>query len=176
MEGKKSLRDTIVKHWFGISGTFDEYKRQEVNRIGTNAFMLLLPFSFISLFVAGLTVVNRPQDAISVIIILQVGYFMFVIFPYIIFASHRAHITDTEVTTHNLKQAYLHIGQKMGFGAVYTGLWFYFQTILLDHYFDGTNLLHSLTQWHYIWAGIWTGGIMGIIIGIQALIRLKKYR
>lgn len=40
MTNQESLWDKIVKHFYRISGNFDEYKRQEVNRIGNNAFMI----------------------------------------------------------------------------------------------------------------------------------------
>ncbi|TPR13308.1 DUF3278 domain-containing protein [Apilactobacillus timberlakei] len=38
---KESLYIRIIKHIYGIHGYFDEYKKQEVNRIGNNAFLIL---------------------------------------------------------------------------------------------------------------------------------------
>ncbi len=44
---KTSKRDRFIKHFYGIQGVLDEYKRAEANRIGNNAFMFLFYFELI---------------------------------------------------------------------------------------------------------------------------------
>lgn len=176
MSHGENLRDKVVKRWFGISGEFDEYKRQEVNRIGTNAFMLYIPIMLISLVLSGFIVDKQPENAVALIFLIQFGYFTLVICPYIMVASHRAHLTTHEIAAKDSRHAYLIIGRKMLFMAIYFGVFMYLEKTLLDYYFDGINFTHSLTQWAYISTGLWSGGAMGVVMGIQELLRLRKYR
>lgn len=172
---KESLRDKVIKHWFGISGNFDEYKHQEVNRIGTNAFMLYLPIIFVSILASLFIVAQQPENAVLLIIIIQLGYFMLIICPYIMTASRRSHLTDNEVDEKNISKAYLTVGRKLLFTWIYLGILFYLQKVLINAYFDGTNLIHTLTQWSYIRTGLLGGAFVSIILSIQDVARIKKY-
>ncbi|MCF7522908.1 DUF3278 domain-containing protein [Levilactobacillus brevis] len=64
MTNQENLWDKIVKHFYGISGNFDEYKRQEVNRIGNNAFMISWPILLIAPVIAGFWAESSPENAL----------------------------------------------------------------------------------------------------------------
>ena len=59
-----TLRDRVVKHFFNISGDFDEYKRQEVNRIGTNALMMCVPALLLPPIIAIFWATTSPEYAL----------------------------------------------------------------------------------------------------------------
>lgn len=175
MEKGENFRDKIFKHWFGVSGKFDEYKRQEVNRIAANAFMLYFPGMLLSLVVAGIFAIKNPDMTLAVLLLSQLGYFVLIVCTYIMFASRRAHLTDNEIDARTTKRAYHHIIRKGLSTGIYFGLFMYLEQVVVNLWFDGTSLTQSLTQPHVIWVSIWSGVGMGIIIVVQEVIRLRKF-
>jgi len=176
MEKGENFRDNIFKHWFGVSGEFDEYKHQEVNRIAANAFILYFPGMLLSLVAAGIFAVKDPEMTLAVLLLGQLGYFVLVVCTYIMFASRRAHLTDNEIDVRTSKQAYRRIIRKGLSTGVYFAIFMYLEQAVVNLWFDGTSLTQSLTQSHVIWVSIWSGVGMGILIGIQEIIRLRKFR
>ena len=41
MKHKETLMEKMIKRFYGISGVLDEYRLQEIRRIGNNAFIFL---------------------------------------------------------------------------------------------------------------------------------------
>ena len=75
MKHKETLMEKMIKRFYGISGVLDEYRLQEIRRIGNNAFIFLFYYILLSNFVAvilmgmvgaeellfGLCVINAPS-------------------------------------------------------------------------------------------------------------------
>ena len=52
MKHKETLMEKMIKRFYGISGVLDEYRLQEIRRIGNNAFIFLFYYILLSNFVA----------------------------------------------------------------------------------------------------------------------------
>ena len=83
MVNGENLRDKIVKHFFNITGDFDEYKRQEVNRIGTNAFFMCLPVLLLGPVIALLWQNQSAYMALIGLAGFDVAFITIVICPYL---------------------------------------------------------------------------------------------
>ncbi|MFT9358314.1 MAG: DUF3278 domain-containing protein [Liquorilactobacillus nagelii] len=56
----KSLIDKVLKKFYGIDGILDEYKKEQINKIGNLIFIFMWWYLIISTFVATLLVsINR---------------------------------------------------------------------------------------------------------------------
>ena len=52
MKHKETLMEKMIKRFYGISGVLDEYRLQEIRRIGNNAFIFLFYYILMSNVVA----------------------------------------------------------------------------------------------------------------------------
>lgn len=175
MTNQGSLRDKIVKHFYGISGNFDEYKRQEVNRIGNNAFMLSWPILLCTPVVACFWAESSPENALAGLILTNFFYFMLVVLPYIVWDSRKVGLTTHEISYQDRKTAYRHIfwvsvGQTIYFFISYSLLLALFAAV-----FEGTNFWHYLTSMNNLTQTGISSILFGIAMGIVSLFRLKKY-
>jgi len=174
MKNGESFRDRVVKHFFNISGDFDEYKRQEANRIGTNAMLFCLPALFLGPLVALFWATTAPETALAGLIMFNVAFIALIICPYIMTASRRAHLTDHEVSAKDMAAARWHIlGVAIGL-TLYFGIFMYLEQAFLDTLFDKTPLMQGLTSSHNIQGAVVSGVFFGVFMGLIDLVRLKK--
>lgn len=174
MKNGESLRNRVVRHFFNISGDFDEYKQQEANRIGTNALMLCIPALLLPPTIAALWAVNSPEAALLGLILFDVIFVMVIVTPYLAFASRRAHLTDHEVAASDLHTARKQVVQKAVGYALYFMVVMYVIQVLGDTVFDGANIWQELIAIGNIRQAIYSGIFFGIIMGISYWVRLKK--
>ncbi|WP_143462240.1 DUF3278 domain-containing protein [Levilactobacillus enshiensis] len=174
MQNGETLRNRIVKHFFNISGDFDEYKQQEVNRIGTNAMMMCLPAFLIAPIIACFWATTSPDYALAGLVIFNAVYFGAVICPYIAVASRRAHLTDHEVDVRDMPAAYKHILRAALGYALYFMTVMYLMQVFLNTAFDGASFIPQLLNIGNIKTAIFDGIFFGVIMGVTDLVRLKK--
>lgn len=118
----KITRDKVIKHFFGIEGTMDEYKRNEANRIGTNAFMALYSYLLLSSLIALMVGLKYPQYALYALLACNILTAVYGVSFYIMKASKNALLTVNEVTSDNVARIRLH-NVKKGIGAaIYFGV------------------------------------------------------
>ena len=174
MVNGENLRDKIVKHFFNITGDFDEYKRQEVNRIGTNAFFMCLPVLLLGPVVALLWQTQSAYMALIGLAGFDVAFITIVICPYLMVASRRAHLTDHEVSVQDLPAARKHIlWVSLGL-AIYFAVFMYLEQAFLGTFFDGRLFTQELVSFANITGAIVSGIFFGIIMGLTYWLRLKK--
>lgn len=58
MKVRENMRDKIVRNFFGVTGSLDEYKRKETDRIGNNVMIMSYAFLIFSPLVAGMVAIN----------------------------------------------------------------------------------------------------------------------
>ncbi|MGZ9851709.1 DUF3278 domain-containing protein [Limosilactobacillus ingluviei] len=131
----------IMKHFYGITGPLDEYKRGEINRLGNN--VILLSYGGFNLFVL--------MGAMT----------------YLGVAAARLHLTDYEVTAAQLPHArWALLGRTLLMGLAFTVL-FHLLSIFMA-WLDGAgrfgqllglpaNLKNSLVA-----GGVWTLLMLGV--------------
>lgn len=97
-----SFRNRFMKWFYGIEGPFDEYKRQEIDRIGHNAFIAAIIYMLLSTTV-GIFAGLESRQAIWAL--LFVNFFALEgLLVYVSVAVSRLHLTDMEVTAANYRQ------------------------------------------------------------------------
>ncbi|WP_428958473.1 DUF3278 domain-containing protein [Levilactobacillus brevis] len=175
MTNQESLWDKIVKHFYGISGNFDEYKRQEVNRIGNNAFMISWPTLLIAPAIACFWAESSPENALLGLILTNFFYFTLVVLPYIAWASRHAGLTTHEISYQDRHVAYRHIFWVSVGQALYFFILESLVIALTDTVFDGTNFWHDLGSMHQFTKTGLTSILFGAAMGLVSVSRLKKY-
>lgn len=174
MKNGESRHDWVVKRFFGITGNFDEYKRQVVGRISTKAFLACFFFMIFAAAIAGVWGTRSPYEALVGFILATIIFSLGIIAPYVMIASHRAHLTDQEVGQPSISQARRKIGwQALGQG-VYFGSITYFLFGGIDVVIDGSNFLDVLSLAGNIWNAVFRGVFFGVWMGLVGLLRLKK--
>jgi len=174
MKNGESIHDWAVKRFFGITGNFDEYKRQVVGRISTNAFLACFFFMILATAIAGVWGIRSPYEALVGFMLATILFSLGIVAPYVMIASHRAHLTDQEVGQTSISQARRKIGwQALGQG-VYFGVITYFLFGGIDMLADGSNFFVVLSLPWNIWNAVFRGIFFGVWMGLIGLLRLKK--
>ena len=92
---KETFTDKLGKHFYGITAPFDEQKRQEANKLGNLAFILISWFLLLGNALALIFADKHPKIvAWAYPIVTQIV--LLALFFYITWKSHRNHLTDIE--------------------------------------------------------------------------------
>ncbi|MCI2020431.1 MAG: DUF3278 domain-containing protein [Lentilactobacillus buchneri] len=67
MKVKETFGTKILKHFYGIPGVLDEHARQEVSRIGSNAYLMLVSYLLISTLIILLISIRHLENAFWII-------------------------------------------------------------------------------------------------------------
>ncbi|WP_303753629.1 DUF3278 domain-containing protein [Enterococcus sp. S86.2] len=118
----KITRDNVVKHFFGIEGTLDEYKRNEANRIGNNAFIGLYSYLLFSSLIALMFGLNHPENALYALLACNILTVVYGVGIYIMKASKSALLTENEVTSANVARVRKYNRKKGIQSAIYFGI------------------------------------------------------
>ena len=160
----------IMKHFYGITGPLDEYKRGEINRLGNNVILPLFFLLLLSTFVAIMTAYALGPAAAEAILLSYGGFNLFVLMgamTYLGVAAARLHLTDYEVTAAQLPHArWALLGRTLLMGLAFTVL-FHLLSIFMV-WLDGAgsfgqllglpaNLKNSLVA-----GGVWTLLMLGV--------------
>lgn len=176
MKVKESVGTKIIKHRFGIHGPLDEYKRTEIGRIATNAYMILAGYMLLSSIAAALVANSNSGKALVWLIMGNVVMVGFVINIYLLIATNRAHIVDKEIRASSRKQAIKKAfirGIELG---IYVGIYMFFVKIVLDWFFDGTNPVQNMQSANTIWKGVESGLLFGILACAYDIFTTKVYK
>lgn len=176
MKVKESIGTKIIKHWFGIHGPLDEYKRMEIGRIATNAYMILAVYMLLSSIAAALLANSNPGKALVWLIMGNVVMVGFVINIYLLIATNRAHIVDREIRASSRKQAIKKaVIRGIGLG-IYVGVFMFFVKIVLDWFFDGTNPVENMQSANTIWKAVESGLLFGVAMCAYDIFTTKVYK
>ncbi|WP_181398794.1 DUF3278 domain-containing protein [Apilactobacillus micheneri] len=145
MNNKESLFTKCIKRFYGITGPLDEYKRQEINRIGNNAFIVCWIYIMLSNFMFFFLGYNHPEY--SVIIYGGSNFiFLMLISIYIIVASHRSGLTINEVAEKNYKNEKRKISYRIILSGIYFGFIIYLlnplTSVVVDHKSYLNQIIH----------------------------------
>ncbi len=163
MKVKESVGTKIIKHRFGIHGPLDEYKRTEIGRIATNAYMILAGYMLLSSIAAALVANSNPGKALVWLIMGNVVMVGFVINIYLLIATNRAHIVDKEIRASSRKQAIKKAfirGIELG---IYVGIYMFFVKIVLDWFLMVTNPVQNIAECKYNMESVESGLLFGIL-------------
>lgn len=170
---KRNLGEKFMKRFYGISGPLDEYKRQEVNRIGNNAFVFLFYYTLFANLLACLFGVKYPEQTLWGLIIANITVMAFGICLYIMAASADAKLTENEVESKDVPKT------KQGIikSGIYSGIFFAVLMHLINGLFsvvgDGADYAIFIDP-RRLMISLAGGILFGAVMMVIALGRVKK--
>lgn len=172
-EKRESLYIKIIKRVYGIHGYFDEYKKQEVNRIGNNAFLILFTLFWIELLATSFASLRVDSDLILEILIWSNLLIFFVILWYLAISVSRLKLDQVEAyddTDFNLKL------KRAKRKAIFTFFSSFIIERVLFFIFDLLDEDNKLSVWQKIISPkeniVW--GIAAIFMGFTTYLILKS--
>ncbi|TPR40011.1 DUF3278 domain-containing protein [Apilactobacillus micheneri] len=176
-EQKESLYIKIIKHFYGIHGYFDEYKQQQVNRIGNNAFLILLAFFFIEMLTIDISALIFNSDIIVDLLIFVNIFIILIVFLYIVVSMSGLKLNQFETYDNN---EYKSLIKKAKVRTIYAALVFFIGERITFFVIDILDKDNNLSIWQNIISPkeniIW--GITSILYGLAmyftAKSRIKK--
>lgn len=127
---KESLYVRAVRRFYGIAGQFDEYREQEINKIGNKSFMMLTIYNMLSVFVAWLGLMSSLDKELTFASYIICNFVVLLgIFGYIAIKVYRLKLDQVEV--YNDTQ-YGQLMRKSKKSFVLGGLFFFVGTRVLS--------------------------------------------
>jgi len=170
---KINRRDKLVKHFFGIWGVLDEYKRAEANRIAANAFIFLFWFELALIFLAMIVANVNLHLALYGMIGFNILGVIYGAVLYVILAGHRAGLDNIEVSANNV-QAVKQFNRRRGFwlAIIYTLTYLVANAFL--HWTTPRSFINNLIAWDNIMPAIISGGLYSWILTFLVNRRVKN--
>lgn len=173
---KETLNEKVIKWFYGIHGTLDEYRRNEVNRIGSNVAIILTLFNLGLVLTAGLMVnATNNYELISNVLVIGLLFIIFAVGGYVIFKTHQLHLTDIDVEKKQFSKAKVHAVKRAFISGLSFGIYMYLLDVVADWLFDQGSFLPILTSITTIEVAIIAGVVFGLLIGLMNLAEIKKY-
>lgn len=172
---KETISTKIIKWFYGIHGPLDEYRRNELNRIGNNIAILLLTVNLLLSFIASLLMLSTNNSELTLDIVVSVLLLtIFVSLGYILYETKRHHLTEIDVDAKQegkIKQKF--IKRAIGLG-IYFAIAMYGLTILIDWLPNKGALIPLLTEPSTISSAIVSGLIYGLLMGTWEIHQIKS--
>lgn len=172
---KETISTKIIKWFYGIHGPLDEYRRNELNRIGNNIAILLLTVNLLLSFIASLLMLSTNNSELTLDIVVSVLLLtVFVSLGYILYETKRHHLTEIDVEAKQegkIKQKF--IKRAIGLG-IYFAIAMYGLTILIDWLPNKGALIPLLTEPSTISSAIVSGLIYGLLMGTWEIHQIKS--
>lgn len=175
MKNKESISIWIIKHLYGVSGVLDERKRQEIGRIASNAYFILLVCNLLSAVIAGFIADQSIEKAFEFLFFAVLLGSFFLVNLYVFYATTKLHLIDREVEARDYPNAIKKsVWRAIEFGIGF-GLLMYLINVIFD-WSDGIQLTSAATSMTYIVRSTGAGIVMGIVHFLNDLFKIKKYR
>lgn len=172
---KETISTKIIKWFYGIHGPLDEYRRNELNRIGNNIAIFLLSINLLLSFIASLLMLSTNNSELTLDIVVSVLLLtVFASLGYILYETKRHHLTEIDVEAKQegkIKQKF--IKRAIGLG-LYFAIVMYGLTILIDWLPNRGALIPLLTKSSTITKAIVSGITYGILIGTWETHQIKS--
>lgn len=172
---KNEKRDKLLKRFYGIRGVVDEYKRGQADRIGNNAFMFLFYYLLVANLVGFMVAIKQPIYALYGLLGANLLVLLWVICPYLIWASKKSFITAEEMTPEEAAEAKKSSRLEAVWRAVYFGVMMIL-TMGGFHWLGGGSFLEFVTKPRNIIIYACAGLFFGVSTTLFANSQIKKVR
>ncbi|MCC4478659.1 DUF3278 domain-containing protein [Limosilactobacillus reuteri] len=172
---KETISTKIMKWFYGIHGPLDEYRRNELNRIGNNIAIFLLSTNLLLSFIASLLMLSTNNSELTLDIVVSVLLLtVFASLGYILYETKRHHLTEIDVEAkQESKTKQKFIKRAIGLG-IYFAIVMYGLTILIDWLPNKGALIPLLTEPSTISSVIVSGLIYGLLMGTWEIHQIKS--
>ena len=172
---KETISTKIIKWFYGIHGPLDEYRRNELNRIGNNIAIFLLSINLLLSFIASLLMLSTNNSELTLDIVVSVLLLtVFASLGYILYETKRHHLTEIDVEAkQESKTKQKFIKRAIGLG-IYFAIVMYGLTILIDWLPNKGALIPLLTETYTISSVIVSGLIYGLLMSTWEIHQIKS--
>ena len=169
---KETFTDKLIKRFYGITGPLDEQKRQQVDRMGNMAFVVLFYILIFGNCIAFLLSFKYPEFVARVypILLLIIIWVVGSILTYKFKMSAVNAIDEEELTEKEQKQL-KHVGLKSG---LYFGISMFLGMPLVHFLVDNKDYLTELFSVRNILSGIFDAVLFGAIMQGWVYARIKQ--
>lgn len=174
MKTKETFATKMIKRFYGVQGVLDEYRRQELYKIGNTGFMAMFCYMLLSncivLLILSLDNYKHSEDLITWYIMANLLFVVFGTSGYIIITTKRRHLIENEVAAKDIqsqKKRLVDISIRQG--VCFGTLTFIFNGITSPGFSD-------LTSWHTMIVYIIEGVFFGIVMYFFQKMNLKTVK
>lgn len=166
---KETFTDKLIKRFYGITGPLDEQKRQQVDRMGNKAFIVLFFTLLFGNCIAFLLSFKYPELVARIYPVLLLTIILVVsgVLTYKFKMSAVNAIDEEELTEKEQKQL-KHVGPKSG---LYFGLYMFLGMPLVHFLVDHKDYFTELFSIRNMLSGIFEAILFGAIV--QGLINAR---
>ncbi|MCL0312152.1 DUF3278 domain-containing protein [Apilactobacillus sp. TMW 2.2459] len=170
---KESFYTKLVRRIYGVRGEFDEYKEQQIDKIGSRAFLILFIYFWISTISLSILIMSSlSKDIILFIYFMCNGIMFFILICYLSMKVSKLKLNIAEAYDHDDYNGLLRKAKKK---AIFASILFFMSErilFLLMNYFDEYN---NLSLWQLIISPfdniLWLTG--AIFVGVTSYFTLK---
>ncbi|MBU7450200.1 DUF3278 domain-containing protein [Leuconostoc citreum] len=170
MKTKETLATKLLKRFYGVQGVLDEYRRNEIYKIGNAGFIAMFYYAlfsnFIVLLVFSLDNHRHTEDILMWYIIANMIFLICGICGYVLITTRRRHLLENEVQdieTQKKHLKYLVIRQGIFFGV--------FSNILNTFMSSGFSDFFSVRS---MFGACFAGAMFGSLMYLFQRMNLKK--
>ncbi|WP_124057617.1 DUF3278 domain-containing protein [Vaginisenegalia massiliensis] len=175
MKQKETWSIKIMKHFYGIQGPLDEYRYQEINRIGNQAFMFLWAYLLIANMMAVFGALINPEVTLWIYIMVNSFVVIFGVSVYIIWQSKKSQVTEFELEEVNLPAIKKKMIRSTLIGSLlYGGLMFVYNALMATHFEQEHSFTDYLLSAHNIRVGLLQTFFFGLLMFLFQIIYFKK--
>lgn len=168
MKHKETLMEKMIKRFYGISGVLDEYRLQEIRRIGNNAFMFLFWYLLLSNFIV-IHLIDRldPEIILLGFCTINILVLVFVVCGYVTYQVFKLKLAKIEASDSQRKS----LKRKSVLNCALSGI--FFATIgTVMSAFDSkgsfmAELLSPYSLFSFLFGAIFFGGAMYLLVRYQ---------
>lgn len=171
MKHKETLMEKIIKRFYGISGVLDEYRLQEIRRIGNNAFMFLFWYILLSNFIV-LHLVDR-LDSETILLnfcLINIAVLILGVGGYLLYQVSKLKLSKIEVADNQRGS----IKKKYALRCAFSGIVFGALGTMLSIFDSKGKYLNQLISFHSLASFLFDAFLFGGMTYLLACHRLKK--
>lgn len=172
---KETISTKIIKWFYGIHGPLDEYRRNELNRIGNNIAMFLLTINLLLSFIAGILMLSTNNSDLTLnVVVSTLLLTIFASLAYILYETKRHHLAEIDVDAKQIskiKQKF--VKRAIGLGCYFT-IGMYGLTVFTEWLPNKGSLIPLLASPFTIVITIIEGIIFGVLMGAWEIHQIKS--
>lgn len=146
MKTKETLATKLLKRFYGVQGVLDEYRRNEIYKIGNIGFIAMFYYALISnfivLFVFSLDNHRHTEDILMWYIIANMIFLIWGICGYVLITTRRRHLLENEVQDIETQKKHLkYLAIRQG---IFFGVFMYISNTLMSPGFSDLRSIRAL--------------------------------
>ena len=159
---------------FGIQGDLNDKKIHTVNRIGSNAFLLLLTYMLISNVLILVIEPSKGAETLVSFSLINLFFSLVIILGYVTDAISKSYINTDEIESPSFPQNIIRLRKGAVRVAAYMTIYLIGSQLFLNHYFDHITYKTGIKSLSIYVSSLVLGTIGGLVIYFYWRIKISK--